>query len=301
MHDKWSGWQCHKIVRFNKNSHMKTEILSAREAKMVSNIKKESGLLAIVNKDFLLALPWSKGKKPCPVSVLNFCNFSWCMSPSHFSHSFVLSYKWLVASSGFLYWSLQWLAQKWFVEVYLIFKIIFFCYIIAHKYVSKLQTFIIRISTKQTDQFVKFPGTAVSMLWRHIKYFNRNIFKINQFEQTKGFNYIKKTFHRNRNRRRKSFSLVSGKLYRPGALDISFHVIFLRTLVSLNVFVISSVIRIWRSVRFPRVPRKKICFHVISLRLKILIIDWYIVAGQKNAKTDENFWVLDQSDPFKAD
>ena len=36
---------------------MKTEILSAREAKMVSNVKKELGLLAIVNKDFLLALP----------------------------------------------------------------------------------------------------------------------------------------------------------------------------------------------------------------------------------------------------
>ena len=32
--------------------------------------------------------------------------------------------------------------------------------------------------------------------------------------------------------------------FRPGALDISFHVIFVRTLVSLNIFVVSSVIRI---------------------------------------------------------
>ena len=37
---------------------------------------------------------------------------------------------------------------------------------------------------------------------------------------------------------------------RPGALGIS----FLRILVSLNVSVICSVIRIWRSVRFPSVP-----------------------------------------------
>ena len=40
---------------------------------------------------------------------------------------------------------------------------------------------------------------------------------------------------------------------RPGALNISFHVIFLRILDGLNVFAISSLIRIWRSVRFPRV------------------------------------------------
>ena len=51
-----------------------------------------------------------------------------------------------------------------------------------------------------------------------------------------------------------SFQKIHSKKYRPGALDISFHVIFLRILVSLNVFVISSVTRIWTSVRFPRVP-----------------------------------------------
>ena len=48
--------------------------------------------------------------------------------------------------------------------------------------------------------------------------------------------------------------LATKKQDRPGAPIVSFHIIFERILVSLNVFVISSVIRIWRSVRFPRVP-----------------------------------------------
>ena len=47
---------------------------------------------------------------------------------------------------------------------------------------------------------------------------------------------------------------LCSRFNRPGALDISFHFIFLRILVSLKVFAIFSAIRIWRSVRFPRVP-----------------------------------------------
>ena len=82
-------------------------------------------------------------------------------------------------------------------------------------------------------------------------------------------------------------------LNRPGALDISFHVIFLRILVSLNVFVISSVIRIWRSVRFHRIPtacsdqritKKKDPFSCHKTHAQIFIIGLYTVAGPKNAK-----------------
>ena len=38
--------------------------------------------------------------------------------------------------------------------------------------------------------------------------------------------------------------------YRPGAPDTSFHVVFLRALISLNVLLGSPIIKIWKFLRF---------------------------------------------------
>ena len=80
----------------------------------------------------------------------------------------------------------------------------------------------------------------------------------------------------------------------------TFHIIILRILIILNVFVSSSVIfvGVLRPADTKDVPRKKAFFNVISLRLIFFIVGWYIVAGQKSAKSEQNFGFMDQSDTF---
>ena len=65
-----------------------------------------------------------------------------------------------------------------------------------------------------------------------------------------------------------AFFLINFSLKNDGVLFISFHVIFLRILDSLNNFAISFVIRIRRSAGFPRAPTA--CIDQISIKTRDL-------------------------------
>ena len=84
--------------------------------------------------------------------------------------------------------------------------------------------------------------------------------------------------------------------------NMSFRVIFLGILIILNVKTS------WRSIWFPRVHtackdqiglEKRSVFMSKSQAYIFLMIVWYNVAGQENAKSVQNFRFLDQSDLFK--
>ena len=61
-----------RMVNSNENNQMKTEILSAREAKMVFNVKKDLGLLAIVIKDFHFSSTLMQRKETLPCQCFEF-------------------------------------------------------------------------------------------------------------------------------------------------------------------------------------------------------------------------------------
>ena len=59
------------MVKFNKNSQMKTEILSTGEAQVISNVKKDS-VLAFDIKDFYFSSTLMQRKETLPCQCFEF-------------------------------------------------------------------------------------------------------------------------------------------------------------------------------------------------------------------------------------
>ena len=59
------------MVKFNKNSQMKTEILSTGEAQVISNVKKDS-VLAFDIKDFYFSSTLMQMKETLPCQCFEF-------------------------------------------------------------------------------------------------------------------------------------------------------------------------------------------------------------------------------------